>query len=63
MPKAIYTATNEPDGLECYVFGGEDGYTVVLKDTDADEVIPTVTKTRDLGKAIKLANEYVGTHA
>lgn len=55
----IATFTNEEDGVEAIVAKIATGYSVVIRDTDADEILPLVniypTEAQALAAAAKVA--------
>jgi hypothetical protein len=61
MATPLHTFTNEPDGMQSYVWNAEKGgYNVTMKDLDSGEFIPAAVHTVDLDKAVDMAKKWAG---
>lgn len=57
MTEIIYSVANEEDGIAAEVTAGRFGYHVVLRDTDAGEVVPMAMCFPTLDRAKAKADE------
>ena len=60
MPEIEAKFVNADLGLEALVFRAGTSYAVALRDTDADEVLPTIPTYDTLDEAITVAKNAAG---
>jgi hypothetical protein len=62
MTKILHTFTNAADGVAAEVARITNGFSVVLRDLDSNEVVPVAKVFSDEAKAVAYAKAIVPTH-